>query len=42
MSEFTGGIDEEIGAEEKEKSEKITSALPPIHLNPCNLPENPL
>lgn len=25
MSEFTGGIDEEIGAEEKEKSEKITS-----------------
>lgn len=25
MSEFTGGIDEEIGVEEKEKSDKITS-----------------
>lgn len=25
MSEYTGGIDEEIGVEEKEKSDKITS-----------------
>lgn len=25
MSEFTGGIDEEIGVEEKEKSDKITN-----------------
>lgn len=25
MSEFAGGIDEEIGVEEKEKSDKITS-----------------